>query len=49
LTGRGDGAVTVTPAAQLEIVVPAEGDVAAWIAGLEARLRGVDLTAVRRS
>jgi len=49
LTGRSEGGVRVTESSQLEIVAPAEGDVAAWIETLPRSLATLDLSRVRRA
>lgn len=49
LRPQGAGALRVTPARRLEIVVPAESDFEAWLGGLPAAIQALDLSGVQRA
>jgi hypothetical protein len=49
LRPRGEGSVRVTPARRIEIVVPADGEFAAWLTALSARVAALDLAGVQRA
>lgn len=49
LARRAAGSVRVTDSGQVEIVAPEGGGLEAWLAGLAATLRALDLSRVRRA
>jgi hypothetical protein len=49
LAPRGEGGVRLTETQRLEIVAPATLDFDTWLASLPVRIRGLDLSRVRRS